>query len=127
MKLASISTTLARSARRSLNSMLTLLVVGEAEELRVRDARHLDRILEGEKDALARPLVGLQLKQVAPLEDDFAARHLVGRMAGQNLRQRRLARSVRAHDGVDLALVDLQINAAEDFLSLHSRAQIANL
>ena len=65
-----------------------------AQEVRDRDARDLDRILEREEDAGARALVDLHFQQVLALEEDLAVGHLVGRMAGQYLGERALAGAV---------------------------------
>ena len=50
-----------------LAARLADLVVRGAQEVRVRDARDLDRILEREEDARLRALLGLEREQVAPL------------------------------------------------------------
>ena len=59
-------------------------------------------------------LSGRQLQQVAALPQDLAALDHVRRVAHQRVGERRLARAVRAHDRVDLALGDRQVDALED-------------
>ena len=110
-----------------LAAVLALLVVGEPQELRVRHARHLDRVLEGEKDALTRALVRREFEQIPPLEQHLALRHLVGRVPGEHLRQRGLPRAVRPHDGVNLALVNRQVDTAKNLFAFNRRMQISNL
>src|SRR5207245_8606506 len=51
-------------------------------------------------------------------------RDLVRLAPGQHLCQRALARAIGAHDGVDLAGVDSQVDAFEDFVSTDSYVQI---
>jgi hypothetical protein len=60
------------------------------------------------------PLVGREREQVLPLVERLAAGHDVGGMAGEHLGERALARSVRSHDCVDLALVDGEVHASQD-------------
>src|SRR5690606_27962772 len=70
-----------------------------------------------EVEARARPLVRRHLEDRLALEEDVAAGHLVLRVAGDDLRERRLARAVRAHQGVHLAARDHQVHALEDLLA----------
>ena len=95
----------------------------DALELRVErapdeagDAQAGDRgrVLEGEEHPEAGPLVGAQLQDVAALPRDLAAGHDIGRVAHQRVGERRLARAVRAHDRVDLALADVEVDPLED-------------
>ena len=129
------STSLSFSSSRSRKSIesssssparLPDLVVGRAEEVGVGDAGDLDRVLEGEEHARLGPLLGLQVEQVLPAVEHRAAGHLVGRVAGQHLGQRALARAVRAHDGVHLAGVDREVDALEDLLVAGARAQVSD-
>src|SRR5580658_139565 len=85
-----------------------------AQEIHVVHARDLDRVLEGEEDALTRPLVGAERQEVAALIGDAALRHVVAVAAGENARQRALAGAVGPHDRMHLAGGDAQIDAAED-------------
>ncbi len=63
----------------------------------------------------------------SPSSSDFAFGHLVLLAAGEHVGERRLARSVRAHDGVDLALVDDEVEAVEDLLALDLDVQVLRL
>ena len=74
-----------------------------AQEIGVVHAGDLDRVLEGEEHALARPLVGRHREQVAALIGDAALGDLIAVAPGQHRGQRRLARAVRPHDRMHLA------------------------
>ena len=86
-----------------LAARLADLVVRRAQEVRVRHAGNLDRILEGEEDARLRALLRLHLEQILAVVGDRAAGDLVRRIPGEHLRERALARAVRPHDGVHFA------------------------
>ncbi len=87
---------------------------GAAQEVRHRDAGNGVRVLEREKQPALRPLVGAGLREVLAVEEDLALGDLVRRVAHQGIRQRRLARAVRAHDGVHLVRVDREVDALDD-------------
>ncbi len=72
------------------------------------------RILEREEEALLCALVGAGLGHVLAVEQDLPFGDLVGRMAGDRVGERRLARAVRAHDRVHLVRVDREIDALDD-------------
>src|SRR5690606_7034286 len=93
-------------------------VQGQAQEVRDRDAGDLHRVLEGEVEPGTGPLVGLHLEDRLAFEEDVAARHLVLRVAGDDLRERRLARAVRAHERVHLAARDDEVHALEDLVAV---------
>ena len=99
-------------------------VDGGAEEVGVADAGDLDGVLEGEEDALAGALLWVHLQQVLALEQHLALGHFVGVAPGQDAGQGALAGAVLAHDGVDLAGVDGQVDAAEDFLVVDAGVQV---
>jgi hypothetical protein len=54
------------------------------------------------------------VRDVLALEQDGAGRHRVGRVPHERVGQRRLAGAVRAHEGVDLAGLDGQVDAPQD-------------
>src|SRR5690606_31663047 len=91
----------------------------QTKEVRDRDTGHLDGVLEGQVEALAGALVGLHLEDRLALEEDVAARHLVLRVASDDLRERRLARAVGPHERVHLAARHHQIHALEDLVAAH--------
>ena len=105
-------------------AQLALGVQRGAQESHGGDARHFDRILEGEENALGGALVRRQLKDALAVEQDVTLGDVVGILAGQHIGQSRLARTVRAHNGGDLTLLDGQIEAVEDFLVLDLDMQI---
>src|SRR5260370_25865435 len=84
------------------------------QEIQITDAGDLHRVLEGHEDAGHRTLLGREGEQVPPLVEDLAFGHLVGLAPGEDLGEGALARPVGAHDGVHLARVDLQVDAAEN-------------
>ena len=111
----------------SLAALRLHRVVGETQELAVGDAGNLDRVLEREEHAGARPLLGLLVEQVAALIADFAGGDDVSGMPGQHFRERALARAVRAHDRVHFAEPDREVDPLEDLDAVHGRAQAAHL
>ena len=87
---------------------------GLAEELGDRHA--LDRlwVLEREEQARLGPGVGRPVSDVLALEEDRPAAHRVGGVAEQGRGQGGLARPVGAHEGVDLAGADDEVEAGQD-------------
>ena len=67
---------------------------------------------------------GSRSSRSLPSKSDLALGHLVGVAAGEDAGQRALAGAVGPHDGVDLAGVDREVDAAEDFLVVHAGVQI---
>ena len=86
-----------------LAAILADRVQRRAQEIGVADAGNLDGILKRQEHAFAGGVFGLHRQQVLAVEEDFAAGDVVALAARQHLRQRALARAVRAHDGVDFA------------------------
>src|SRR3712207_6155107 len=89
--------------------------------------RSLAGVLEGEEHAELGPLVRLHLEHVLVLERHRAARHLVARMAHEDVRARALPGAVGAHDRVDLTLADLEIQALYDLLPVDLGPQVLYL
>ena len=107
---------------------LALGVDCAAQEARDGHARNRVRVLEGEEQASLGPFVRPELGHVSAVEQDLALRDLVGRVPHQRVRQRRLPRAVRAHDGVLLVRVDLQIDALDDLRAVLERdVQVVDL
>lgn len=98
-----------------------------AQEFHVGDTGDLDRILEAEKHAGPRALFHRQCQQILAEIFDAAAGDLVALAAGEHRGQRALARTVRPHDGVDLAGADLQAQALEDRSAIDRGVQISDL
>ena len=109
-----------------LTSRLPQLVVRGAQEVGVRDAGDLDGVLEGKKDTGLGTLLGLEIEQILAQIRHRAGGHGVGRVTGQHLRERALARAVGTHDGMHLAGVDREVNASEDFLVARGSVQISD-
>jgi len=86
-----------------------------AQEAGHGHARNRVGILEGQEESLLGALVRSELEQAAAVEKHLAGGDRVGGMAHQRVRQRRLARAVRAHDRVHLAAFDRQVDALDDF------------
>ena len=72
------------------------------------------RVLEREEEPALRALVGAGLGDVLAVEEDLPLGHLVGRVAGDRVGERRLAGAVRPHDRVHLVRVDREVDALDD-------------
>ena len=95
-----------------------------------RGHRHaLDRlgVLEGEEDAGLGPHVGRPAGDVLAVEQDGAGGHRVGGVPEQRAGQRRLPGAVGAHQGVDLAGADGEVDAAQDGAVLHGDVEVPDL
>ncbi len=114
-------------ADRILPARLALRVDRGAQEVDHRHAGDRGRVLKRHEEARAGALVGLGLGDVLALEADAALGDLVGRVAQDRVRERRLAGPVRAHQRVHLAAADGQVHAAEDLLVLDGDVQVLNL
>ena len=107
------------------------LVEGGAQEELVADAGQLNGVLEGEEDAFAGPFEGLHLEQVLGPElgrvDDLAARDFVVGVAGDDLGEGALAGAVGPHDGMYLAGLHLEVDAAEDLLAVDAGVEVLDV
>ncbi len=103
-----------RNRQRVLTACLALCVHRRLEEFHGGNTWNLDRVLERQEQARSSALIRLHLKKVLSVEQDLAFGNLVVVLAGQDVGQRRLAGTVRAHDGVYFACIDGQIDAAQD-------------
>ncbi len=105
--------------------------LGRTEEVRHRDAGHLDGVLHREEHSGPGALVDGHRQDVGTVQRDGAVRDLVLRVPGDGVRQRGLARPVRAHDRVRLAGIDGQVDAAQDLLGaglgLDGHVQVTDL
>ena len=63
----------------------------------------------------------------SPLKHDLALGHLQAGVAHDRVGERRLAGAVGSHQGVDLALADGQIQAAQDLLFTGADVKVSNL
>jgi len=107
--------------------VLALRVERRFQEVDVGDAGNLDRVLKSQENAFARALLGSEGEQVAAEVKDLAGVDTVIFAPGKHLRERALARTVRAHDGVYFAGADLEVDAAQDALVVDADLQIADL
>ena len=107
-----------------LAALLALGVDRRAQERHAGDARNLQRILKREEQTLGGALVGLHRQHVLPFEQDPALRDEVFLLAGEHIGERRLARAVRAHAGMDLPLLDREIETVEDLLGVDLDVQV---
>ena len=94
------------------------------EEVHVADAGDLDRVLEGEEDAFARPILGGHFEQVLAVVGDASAGDLVKFAAGEHLGQRALAAAVGPHDGMDFTGVHGEVDAFQNFTIANFGVQI---
>ena len=92
----------------------------------MRHARDFHRILEGQEQALARALIGLQLENFSPSMQHLAAGHRVIGMPGDHLGERALARAVRAHDGMHFSPGHGEGQAADNLLVGDLHTQVLN-
>src|SRR5918995_1151264 len=102
-------------------------VDGGTKEVGHRDAGNLARVLEREEHPHLGSLVGFKLQDVLALEGYRALGNLVARMPHQHVRERALPRAVRAHDRVDLALPDLEVQTLDDLVAVDLNVQILYL
>ena len=103
-----------RGADRFEAPLLPLGVDGGFHEVGVAHAGNLHGILESQEDAGPGAFLGREGEQVAAVIGDGAFGHFKGFTAGQDGRQRALARAVGSHDGVDFAGPDAQVDAPEN-------------
>ena len=107
-----------------LASRLALGIHGGLEERHGGDAGDLDRVLEGQEQALGGADLGVHVQHVLAVEQHLALGHLIIRATRDDVRERRLAGPVRPHDGGDLTGVDLEVEPAEDLLTVHFDVEI---
>ena len=87
---------------------------GCAKEVGYRYARHLDGVLHRQKQAGTRPLVDVHVQNILTIEGDGPLRHGVLRVPRDDVRQRRLPRTIRAHHRLGATGLNGQVDAFED-------------
>jgi len=102
-------------------------VEGGAQEVGIAHPGDFDRVLEGQEQPLARPLLGVELEEIAAAVVDLARGDLVPLAARERLGERALAGPVRTHDRVDLAGADAQVDPVQDLLALDRDVQVLQL
>ena len=83
-------------------SVLSNRIERGLQEIDVAHARNGDRVLKAEEEPLGSPQLGGHLEQISTLVEHPPIRDFIAVLAGEHVRQRALARTVRPHDGVDL-------------------------
>jgi hypothetical protein len=107
-----------------LAAMLADFVVGGLEEVGAVHAGNLDGILEGEEDAFARALLGIECEQILAAVDDLAGGDVVTVAARKDAGERALAAAVGTHDGVNFAGADGEVDAFEDLAAFDAGTQV---
>src|SRR6476660_2953733 len=97
------------------------------QEVRDRDARHLDWILHREKQSRAGALINRHREHVLPVQQDLALRNGVFRVTGDGVREGRLTGSVRPHNRVGLAGRHREVDAVQDLNRVDADVQVTNL
>src|SRR5579875_1814950 len=92
----------------------TLGIERSAQEVHGGYAGDLDGMLEAEEHSCRGTLLGGHAQQVKVIEEDAPCGHLVGFATGEDVGQGALARPVRTHHRVDLAVGDLQADSVEN-------------
>src|SRR5947209_4767501 len=80
-----------------------------------------------EKQPLGRALIRIEAQNVLAVEQNLTLHDFVVGPSSQHMRERRLARAVRAHDGMHAALADRKVEAPEDLFALDFDVQIFHL
>src|SRR5438105_12123607 len=95
-------------------------VDGRLEKIARRDTGDFHGILKAKKNPLASALLGRHFENVFALECDGPLSDLVKFAPSENLAERRLARTVPSHDGVDFARLDDQVDAFKNIPAARS-------
>ncbi len=114
-----------RSRRPARSSPLGLQ--GGGQGVVQRHARHLGGVLHGQEQAGLGPLPRRHPEQLDAVEGDRTPGDVVAGPAHDHVGQRRLARPVRPHDGVDLAAGHRQVDAPQDVLTADSGPKAGHL
>jgi hypothetical protein len=72
------------------------------------------RVLERQEEPELRALIGAELHEVDPVEEDLAVGDPVCGVTHHRVGEGGLPGAVRAHDRVDLVLVDREVDALDD-------------
>jgi len=113
--------------KRGFTAMLALRVQGLAQELHVRHTGDFNRILEAKKQPGRGALMRLHAEQVFAVEGDRPFGHFITGPTRQHIAERRFARAVGAHDRMNLARVQGQVQALEDRLVGDSGVEVSYL
>ncbi|QTK78264.1 hypothetical protein AT6N2_C0352 [Agrobacterium tumefaciens] len=103
-----------RRRQLGLAARLALLIHRNLEELHGGNTRNFDRILEGKENALGRALGGIQFQNAFAVIKNVTGGDFIVLTARQDVGQRRLAGTVRPHDGSNLTSGNLQVETLDD-------------
>ena len=90
--------------------------LGRAQEIGHGHTGNLDRVLHGQEQTGTGALINRHGEHFGTVQQNGSAFDLVLGVTGDRVREGRLARTVRAHDRVDLALIDGEIDSPQNLL-----------
>ena len=99
---------------------------GRTQKIKIAHTGNLDWILKCEEYAFSCADLRRHLTKIASLKAQLISDNVIGIAAGQNLRERTLARTIRSHDRVNLAGANVEFETAKDRLSINGCGQVAN-
>src|SRR3954454_14435718 len=91
-----------------------------------RHTGDFNRILHGEEEPALRALPRRESEDVFAIDGDGTAGYLVFATAHQRVGQRRLTRSVRTHERVDLTGAHFEVDSTQNLVPTDGRVQIAD-
>ena len=97
-----------------------------AQEIRQSDAGNGGGVLESEEQAAVGAFVNGEIEQVFTVQKNLAGVHAVLLIAHQGVGQSAFARAVGSHQGVNLSLFNLQVQAPQDGLVVDTDLQVPN-
>ena len=89
-------------------------------------AGNRDRVLKRQKQPHSGPLGRVKVHDIRPVDLDCAGRHLVLGVPDQSIRERRLARPVGPHQGVNFTLINLKVHPLQNRLVINGDVQVSN-
>src|SRR4051812_20174887 len=107
--------------------MLAFRVQRGLQEVGVVHAGDLDRILERHEHAFAGPFVWVEVQQILAVKRHLAGRDFVLRVTRQGAGKGALSGSVRTHDRVHFAGVDVEVDPLEDLFAFDVDLEILDI
>ena len=101
-----------------LSFVLALFIHGSAHKVHHAYSRNLYRILEREEQTCMATVFRTQFQQILTFENHRAFGYLKRRMTDQYRRKGTLSRTVRSHDGMNLALLDAEVDTFQYFFAI---------
>jgi hypothetical protein len=86
-----------------------------------------DGVLEGHEHTFTRALVRIHVQEILAVVGHLARGDLVFGMACDRPCESALARPVRAHDGVDLTGLDVQVDSLENLLAFRANLKVFDI